>query len=114
MKAALFEMKKDESQRDSHPFNFCLASVEAEEVFDLREYACVRLLFAGVYLGACGESRAALVDCVAERFDEVWVCLEESLHRVLSDLKNFGLVRGDDVRRARLAREESHLAEEVA
>src|ERR1700742_4464333 len=88
--------------------------VEAEEVFDLGEYARVRFRFGGGRVGARGEDCSALVDGVAEGFDEVRVGLEEAFHGVVTNLQDFGLVGGDDVRRARLAREESHLAEEVS
>src|SRR2546421_2266579 len=102
------------TSRRGLPEGFAEGLVEAEEALDSEEEAVGRVLFADGRGGVGGQSRTALVDRVAECFDEVRVGIEESFHRVVAYLKHLGLLGGDDVGRARLAREERHLAEELA
>src|SRR5262249_717385 len=84
-----------------------------------------KALYGGKYPGAFsnaglralrpfGEVGLTFGDCQADRFRQVGVGVEEVFHRRVADFQNFCLLNRDHVRRARLAREEGHLAKEVS
>jgi hypothetical protein len=61
-----------------------------------------------------GEALAAFGHDEAERLDQVWVRVEDPLHRGVADFQDFGFFEGNDVRSPWLACEEGHLTKEVA
>src|SRR3954454_13536012 len=85
----------------------------AEKPFDGRENPSGIRFYTRGSFSTRSEAHSPFGDDMAEGLDQIRIGFKEMLHCGVSDFQHLSLLRGDDVRRARLSRKEGHFTEEV-
>src|SRR5437762_8126249 len=91
------------------------ALVETKEALDRGEqpFGFVKAGLGSAFRSS-GKVSLPLGDGQTDRLSQTWISIEEVLHCGVANFKDFRLFHRDDVRGARLAGKEGHLAKEIS